>query len=457
MEASRTPHSDGAKRAHRFVVPALLAVATIVWLAAAVSVWVNRQALNTDNWTKTSSRLLANEKIDAAVGGYLVNELFTGVDVAGSIEAKLPKQLKAASGPAAAALRSLADRAAPRLLESGQVRDLWVLSNRAAHRQLVRVIEGREGSAVSTEAGVVTLDLHRLVDQLASRLGIEDQVTAVRSKVQESGKADAARAAAEGRLGVTLPPKSGKLVIMKSEQLKTAQDVGDAIKGLALVLPILALLLFAAALALARGWRRRALRTVGWCVVAVGLLLLLVRRSAGNHIVDSLVALPSNRPAAHEAWDIATTLLRSIGVALTVYGVLIVLSAWLAGPTRWAVSARRRLAPSLRDHPGAAYAAVGGVLLLVVVWGPTPAFRQLAWIALFAALLAVGVTALRRQTAVEFAGIPDGATGGERAGARPGKNGGSLDELERLAELHDRGALTDEEFAAQKSHVVNGA
>ena len=32
-----------------------------------------------------------------------------------------------------------------------------------------------------------------------------------------------------------------------------------------------------------------------------------------------------------------------------------------------------------------------------------------------------------------------------------------LDEMERLAQLHDRGALTDEEFAAEKSQLLTGA
>jgi hypothetical protein len=205
--------------------------------------------------------------------------------------------------------------------------------------------------------------------------------------------------------------------------------------------------------------------------VAVGILLLIVRKAVGNEVVDALVKLPSNKPAAHDAWDVATTLLRSIAIALTVYGILIALAAWLAGPTRSATTVRKFLAPPLRDHPGAAYGFVGGVLLLVVLWGPTPAFRQLAWIALLAALLALGVTALRRQTAVEFAGVRSGdawhelregrsaARAPANAAAPPagGGNGSRVHELERLATLHDRGALTDAEFAAEKAQVTNGS
>ncbi|HKP89234.1 MAG TPA: SHOCT domain-containing protein [Thermoleophilaceae bacterium] len=447
------------RRPHRYLVPALLAVASVIWLAAAVSVWVNRQALNSENWKETSGKLLAKERIQTALGVYLVDQLFTNVDVAGSIEGVLPPRLKVAAGPAAAGLRELAGRQAPRLLASSQVRDLWVQANGTAHEELVNIVEGG-GDTVSTANGDVTLDLRAIVDRLAARVGLEEQVAAVRAKATPEARAKG-RAVAEQKLGVTLPPSTGKLVVMRSEELGTAQDVGDLIKGLALVLPILALALFALAVWLARGWRRRALRTTGWCFVGVGLLLLIVRRVLGDKVVDSLVTLPSNRPAAHDAWEVATTLLYSIAVALVVYGVVIVVSAWLAGPTRSATAVRRFLAPSLRDHAAASYGFVGAVLLLVVLWGPTPAFRQLAWIALFAALLAAGVTALRRQTAVEFAGVQSGdAFSGlraRRASSSSGPNGGHVDELERLAELHDRGALTDEEFEAEKSAVRDGS
>jgi hypothetical protein len=43
---------------------------------------------------------------------------------------------------------------------------------------------------------------------------------------------------------------------------------------------------------------------------------------------------------------------------------VIVLAAWLAGPTRWATSIRRALTPYLRQ-PGYAYGGLATLLLLV--------------------------------------------------------------------------------------------
>ena len=59
-----------------------------------------------------------------------------------------------------------------------------------------------------------------------------------------------------------MAPSAGNLVILKSKQIKFIQDVGGALKGLALLLTIIVPLLYALAVFLARGRRRRALMTV---------------------------------------------------------------------------------------------------------------------------------------------------------------------------------------------------
>jgi hypothetical protein len=398
--------TESPKRAHRVMVPILLALASLALFTGAFAVWVNRQALNTDNWKTTSSKLLADEQIQAALAPYLVDQLFTNVDVTGAIQQRLPSNLQVLAGPASAGLRQLADRAAPKLLARPRVQDAWVTANAAAHEQLLRIVNGG-GAVVSTSGGRVTLDLNALVSQLAADLGVSSQVAAAQDKLQGAVGAQA-KAQLQQRLSITVPATSGRLVIMRSDNLKTAQDVAGAVKGLAIVLPALAILLFALAIWLARGRRRQALRTAGWCFVAVGVLLLLVRRVGGNEIVDSLVKVPSNEPAVHQVWTIATSLLFAIAVALIIYGVVFALAAWLGGPTRPALFLRKLAAPELRESPWVAYVVAGGLLLALVVWGPTPAFRQLAWILLFAALLALGVTVVRRQTAVEFPDVQRG-------------------------------------------------
>ena len=447
------------KKAHRVLVPLLLVLATVFGIAGAFAVWANRQALNTTNWASTSGKVLEDKEVQTALSAYMVRELFRNVDVSGSLQKALPAQLQPLAGPAAAGLQQLAGQVAPRVLASPQAQAAWVAANVAAHRQLLKVLNGG-GAVVSTQSGVVTLNLHELVSELAATLGVSDQLAAARSKLQGSA-GQSARGAAQQKLGITLPPANGQLVILRANQLSTAQDIANGVKGLAIVLPGIAFLLFALAVYLARGRRRRTLRMTGWCFVLIGVALLLIRRIAGDAVVDGLVKVASNKPAVHDVWSIATSLLYDIAVAMIVYGLVIVAAAWLAGRTRPATAIRKALAPSLRDSPAVAYAAVGAALLLVVLWGPTPALRNIWWILVFAALLALGVTLLRRETAIEFPGIEPGealrdfrqprAQPGARSAAVPE---GRVESLERLAALRDRGAITDDEYQAEKTHVM---
>ena len=85
---------------------ALVVLASIVAFVAMFSVWVNRQVLNTDNWTATSSELLEHPVIRDRVAGFLVDELYANVDVESQIRAALPPRAQPLAGPAAGALRS---------------------------------------------------------------------------------------------------------------------------------------------------------------------------------------------------------------------------------------------------------------------------------------------------------------------------------------------------------------
>ena len=370
--------TEPPRRAHRVMVPILLALASLALFTGAFAVWVHRQALNTDNWKTTSSKLLADKQVQAALAPYMVDQLFTNVDVTGAIQQRLPSNLQVLAGPASAGLRQLADRAAPKLLARPKVQDAWVTANAAAHEQLLRIING---------GGARRLDRRRggHARPPRARQAAGGRPRSVESGGRGAGKAPGSgRRAGEGAASAAArhhrADTSGRLVIMRSNQLKTSQDAAGAVNSLAIVLPALAIVLFALAIWLARGRRRRALRSAGWSFVVVGLLLLLVRRIGGNQIVDSLVKVPSNEAAVHQAWVIATSLLFAIAVALIVYGVVFALAAWLGGPTRPARFLRKLAAPELRESPGVAYAAAGGLLLGACRLGPDAGFRQLAWI-----------------------------------------------------------------------------
>jgi hypothetical protein len=377
-EAPTTPGQAG-HRVHRVLVPSLLALGTIVAVVAMFAVWCNRQLLNTDNWTNTSARVLADSKVQAGLSSYLVDQIFSHVNVQKEVQGLLPGRAALLAQPAAAGLRDLADRAVPQILASAPVQSAWQIANRLAHRTFVKVING--GSRyVSTTDGAVKLNLGTVARDVARGVGINANIS------------------------------GGQIVVFRSDKLKTAQTVARVVQHLAVWAPLVALAFFLGGVALARDWRRRALRDWGLCLVGAGLATILLRRIIGHWAVNHQVRTVSLRPAADSVWFIGTSLLNDIAIAVLVYGLLVVVAAWLAGPGRVPVAIRRALAPGLRLHPVMAYGVVALLFVLVVLWGPTPAFRQVIPVLLFALLIAVGMVFWAREISSEF---PD---------ARPGES-----------------------------------
>jgi len=438
-------------------------LASVLAFVAILAVWANRQLLNTDNWTNTSTELLENRVIRDQIGVFLVDQLYANVDVSAELREALPERLQPLAGPAAGGLRQLAERASKEALSRPRAQQAWADANRNAQLALLAVLEG-DGSVVSTEGGDVVLDLNALLGQMQERVGIG------------------------GRLQDRLPASAAQITVMESDRLATAQRGLKIIRGLPIVLVALSLALFALALALAPGWRREALRAYGIGFVVAGALALIVQDQAGQALVNALTQTAAVEPAATAAWTISTTLLVQAAWATIGYGVFMVFAAWLAGPSRPTVAVRRAVAPYAR-HPGVAYAGLALFVALLLWWAPTPATRDPALALILIALLAIATEALRRKIAREHpdadmgeslerlrerarqgvAWIRQGTSAGRTAvagsasrvvtEARTRTSGGSssgarLERLERLARLKDTGVLDEQEFAAQKRLIL---
>ena len=430
--------SDRSKR-RRLLPLTLITIGSVLAILAIFAVWANRQLLDTDNWTDTSAQLLENDEIRGQLAIYLIDQLYANVDVQAELADTLPPRLQPLAGPAAGAFQDLGVRGVDRLLERPRAQELWEQANRRAHRRFLQVVEDGGTDNVSTTGGNVTLDLKGILEQTQAQFGVG------------------------GRLAERLPPDAAQLTILKSDELELAQDGVNLLKALAIILVILALGLMALGVYLARGWRREALRACGFGLILAGVAALVARSLAGGAVVG-LADTASVEPALDATWSISTSLLIEAATATLLYGIVVVFAAWLAGPTAWATSTRRALAPYLRE-PRFAYGGLALIVLLLVAWGPTPAFRKPVLALILIALLALGVEALRRHTAREFPNANRGDTMRGWREARAARRSGSarsaqpagddrVSELERLSALHKSGELDDAEFKAQKAQLL---
>jgi hypothetical protein len=478
-------------RGRRRTVRGLVILGSVLAFLSVFAIWTERQALNTDDWVDTSGRLLHNKTIRTALSDYLVEQLYENVDVRKELEDVFPGDAKDLAGPAAGGLRQVAGQGAEKALETSTAQQLWEEANRTAHEQLLAVLENKK-EAVETDEGNVRLNLGLLLTNLADQVGIGED------------------------LAEKLPPDAAQVQILESDQLKTAQNIAVAVKGLALVLSILTFAAFAAAIYLSRDGRWVTVLLSGIGLIAAAFAVIVARHIAGGIVVDNLVRNENVKPAGEAAWSIGTSLMVSIATTVIIIGILFAAAGWLASPTPGARNTRRYIAPTLNLHIAYVYTGLALLVCLYFLSGPSQGLRAFLTTLIVAAMAAFGIRELRKQTEEEFPGATYGDVYGrtrdkvvsavkdanipERMGeqasklrlperrsssdehetppdgpesptsaheapttAMPSASPAPLDaedarlqRLEKLGELRDKGILTEEEFAAEKSRLLGG-
>jgi hypothetical protein len=357
------------------VARVLVVLAVLLAVLSLLAGFIRYQALDTDTASETASTLIADDEVREQLAASLVEQLYANVDVAAALEERLPPDQQGLAGPIAGLVRELADRAAVRMLERPRVQELWVASFTRAHAQLIEVLEN-EGEVFQVSEGVVVLNLQPLMIQLGDRIAIIGQVS------RQFG------------------PDAGIVEVMDAGQLETAQSLTQLLKVLGTWLWVLPILLAAIALWIVPGRRQSILRMIAVGSILGGLLVLVLRRTAGSYIVEELVESKTVQPAVQDAWDIITAQLRDGGLTLLGLGILVLLVAWLGGMSASAVGARRSLAPYLA-RAEVAYGIAATLFLLLLWWQPTVQTSRWQLMVAAAAVLVLAVELLRRQTARE--------------------------------------------------------
>lgn len=381
---SDTGHRPVASRhlVPAWVVHALVVLGALVMLVASLTTWLERQALDTDNWVAAADELLENDQIRAAVAAFVVDELYESVDVEEQLAQRLPEDFEQLAGPVAAAVRQPAADALDRLLERPQVQAIWEGVNRRAHEALVRVLRDETVTGTSAAGGTVSLQLGQLVEYLAIEVGLPDRVV------------DA------------IPPGAGEIVVVQSDELDAAQAAVAAIDWGSALLFFAVVALFSGAVALATGWRRAALRNVGLAAAIVGLLLLVIQRLVGNYLVDHFVEVAANRGLANTIWLVGTSLLRGIAWNAVVVGAAILLAAVLGGPSQPARAIRGATGPHITSNPVLLWSSTALLYLVVVLVAPLPVLGTWYGALVAALVLAAAAEALRRRCELDVAESP---------------------------------------------------
>ena len=325
----------GAPRRRRFswrtpVSIVLIVLGCILGPVAVLGVWAGNEVSDTGRWVATVEPLIHDPAIQNVLTDKITTEITNRLNVTGTIDqasaqlndrglTRISSLLNSFGPQIASSVTGFIHSTVHRVISGPRVAKLWVRVNTTAHQAVVQVLSGQGNGAISTSNGQITLNLGPFI-------------AVVKQDLVAHGFA----------LASNIPPISPTVALFQAKDLGKAQAGYRLITTLKIVLPILALVLLAAGVWVARG-RRRALiwATLGLAasmlVLAIG---LLIARSIYLNSVPPTV-LPGDAAAA--AFDAMVYFIRvGLRVVLAV-GLVIAIGAFITGPSRAAIQTRSAL------------------------------------------------------------------------------------------------------------------
>ncbi len=329
-ELRRQETGPGRRRRFSWRAPVaivLIVLGCVLAPVAVLGVWAGNEVSDTGRWVATVEPLIHDPAIQSVLTDRITNEITNQLNLTGTINQAaadlnsngLPRvsSVLTTFGPQiSSAVTGFIHSTVQRIISSAAVAKLWVQVNTVAHQAVVQVLSGEGNGAISMSNGQIVLNLGPFIKVVKDDL------------------------VAHGfSLASNIPPISPTVALFQANNLGKAQAAYRLIKTLKIVLPILALLLLAAGVYVARG-RRRALIGAGLGLAASMLVLaigLLIFRSIYLNSVPPSV-LPGDAAAA--AFDAMVHFIKlGLRTVLTV-GLVVAIAAFFTGPSRAAVQTR---------------------------------------------------------------------------------------------------------------------
>lgn len=407
--SERPPARGGGRRSVWWAVGSavLITLACVLAPLSVASVWASNVLSDTDRYVETVAPLADDPAVQAALADEVTTAVFDNLDVAAvTTEAlrtlaalpNLPPRVAAAlptlAVPITDGVENFARDQVNSFIASPQFAQIWAGVNRIAHQQVVRLLEGNRGGAVSAQGNEVTLNLGPIV-------------AAVKDRMVARGF----------DLASNIPAVNRTFVLAKSDAIANAQGFYSRLNTLGVWLPIISLVAFVVGVVLARDRRRALVKGalgVAAAMVALGVALTLARM----WYVDTTPANILTSDAAGGVFDTLVRFLRTSLRALAVVALVVALAAFLAGPSRAALKTRATFERSIGSARGGAETAgwntgrfgvwvfahrrvlqittliVGGLVLMF--WN-----QPSGWVVVWIAVLVVLALAL-----IEFLGTP---------------------------------------------------
>jgi hypothetical protein len=385
----------------------LITLACALAALSVASVWASTQVSDTERYVETVAPLADDPAVQRAIADNVTAAIFENLDIEAlttealqalaqreNVPPRVGEALPALAVPISDGVENFTRGQVNKIVASPQFAAAWEQVNRIAHEQVVNLLEGTPGGAVSAQGDTITLNLGPIIELVKERL------------------------VAQGfDLASRIPAIDRSFVLVQSEAITDAQGFYRLLNTLGTWLPFIALGLFGVGVYLARD-RRRALFAgalgVTGAMVALGAGLAILRVL----YLDAVPAEVLPEQAAGHVFDTLVRFLRTGLRTVAVLGLVAALAAFMTGPSAAAVRTRSTLVRGIGSLRGGAEAAGWRTgrfgawvyahkrvlrISAVIAWGLVLMFweRPTGWVVVGSALVVVLVLGL-----IEFLGRP---------------------------------------------------
>jgi hypothetical protein len=359
------------ERRRRAGVVGLLVLGCGLAALSVVAIWLRVTLLDTDRYVNTVAPIAAQPAVQKAVADKLDTAINQKIDFSSLAQQVLPERADVLGPVIQTGIQSFIRTRLDDFTQSQRFQDLWVQANTRAHTRLVELLVGGRSKRLVLDDDTVYLDLSPVVDRIKTGL-------------QERGLT---------RIAAAIPPTvDGRIELVQSSALVSAQKGVKLLKAVAILLPLLSVLCLAGSVFLSRP-RLRGLLRAGIGVALAMLLLVAALGIARSAYLDALGQGALPRDAASDIFDALVTFLRNGLRIVTLAAVALALVAFIFGLPLgriWAAlvtDSRRAWIGEHRNPLLITIAAIAGLWLLL----RDPLTGHAALVILLVAAVAAGV------------------------------------------------------------------
>jgi hypothetical protein len=324
-------HAERSARWRAVTAAVLITLSCALAPLSVTAVWASRQVSDTDRYVETVAPLANDPAVQSTIADAVTRAIFSYINIPAittetlnaiskqGLPPRVAANLQALKGPIVNGVESFTRGEVGKVVASPQFATVWKQANQTAHTELVSLLEGKQGGAVSAQNDAVTLNLAPIIAQVKQRL-VADGYT----------------------IANNIPTVNKSIVLVRTDAVTKAQGLYRVLNTLGVWLPLIALFLFATGVYVA-GSHRRALLLgslgLAGAMLTLGVALAIARPLYLNALPPEVIS----RDAGGQIFDTLVRFLRYGLRAIAVLALVVAIGAFFTGPSETAVRTRAAL------------------------------------------------------------------------------------------------------------------